>query len=118
MKRSLTKAEILRTRRDISNVFRRGKRIQCTGLKLFITPNQLEYTRILISPVRKFGTAVQRNRAKRQLREIFRLHKHRIESGRDIAVVLYPGTYSYADRLQEFCEALQSAGCITSDTAM
>ncbi|MFW6364191.1 MAG: ribonuclease P protein component [Spirochaeta sp.] len=114
MKKSLTKAEIIRSRRDISELFRRGKRIQCTGLKLFITTNQLDYTRILISPVRKFGTAVQRNHARRQLREIFRLHKHRIVRGRDIAVVLYPGSFSYAERERAFLSGLRNAGCLNT----
>lgn len=112
MRKSLTKAEIIRSRREIGLLFRRGKRIQCNGLKLVITSNQLEYTRIFISPVRKYGTAVARNTAKRYLREIFRLHKHLILPGRDIAVVLYAGNYRYVDREQEFLSALASANAL------
>ena len=112
MKRSLTKAEVLRIRRDISHVFRRGKRIQCNGLKLFITSNQLNYSRILVSPVRKFGTAVARNRAKRHLREIYRLNKCKICTGQDIAIVLFPGTYSYADRKKALLYGLGEGGCL------
>ncbi len=112
MKRSLTRAEIIRSRQDIQRVFRRGKRIQCNGLSLIIQSNHLDFSRFLFSTVRKFGTAIGRNRAKRLAREAIRLHKQRIKHGYDIAVVLYPGEYTYQDREQEILRALEKFGCV------
>ena len=47
--------------------------------------NQLTVTRLGIAATRKFGGSVQRNRAKRLIREMFRRNK--IAGGYDIVVI-------------------------------
>jgi ribonuclease P protein component len=51
----------------------------------------LGWTRIGITVTRKIGNAVVRNRIKRQVREFFRVHKQRIETGRDLVVIAQRG---------------------------
>lgn len=65
---------------------------------MFLVPNSTDTTRILVSLSRGFGNSVERNRAKRIGKEIFRLHKHSIVPGVDIGLIFYPGTYDYTTR--------------------
>ncbi len=90
MRKSLTKREILRGRSDITRVFRQGERVSCSGSKLVYMRNNLPYSRVLISPVRNFGRAVDRNRIRRLLKEIFRHSKEHIATGYDLIFVVYP----------------------------
>ena len=46
--------------------------------------NDLPYSRIGISVGKRFGNAVQRNRAKRLCRELFRLNQYLLPTGVDI----------------------------------
>jgi len=51
---------------------RKGKRINCGGIRLVYKKNELGFSRLGLAVSRKFGNAVQRNRFKRQLRDAFR----------------------------------------------
>lgn len=52
--------------------------------------NGLAYTRLGIIVSKKAGNAVARNRIKRLLREAFRLSKHELPKGFDLAVYFHP----------------------------
>jgi len=52
---------------------------------VFILPNALETGRLGIAATKKLGGAVQRNRAKRLIREVFR--RNNIAPGFDVVVV-------------------------------
>jgi ribonuclease P protein component len=52
---------------------------------VFILPNQQGLGRLGIAATRKLGGAVQRNRAKRLIREVFRRNK--IAQGFDVVVI-------------------------------
>jgi ribonuclease P protein component len=54
-------------------------------MTLFVVANGGTVSRLGIAASRKFGAAVERNRAKRLAREIFRRHK--IKTGLDVIVV-------------------------------
>jgi ribonuclease P protein component len=82
--------EHLKRRNDIREVFGKGKRIGCRGAKLFVLKNSLSRNRICFTFPRGFGTAVQRNRARRLGREAYRSLKPRLQYGYDLILLLYP----------------------------
>ena len=85
-------------------------RQSCSGARLSALPNSLDKLRLGVGLSKKFGNAVERNRAKRQVREIFRLFKSKIEPGFDLVFLIYPGNYSYADRQEQFRQLVIRAG--------
>jgi ribonuclease P protein component len=62
----------LRRRAEFQRVFDKGFRVHGRFVTLVVTPNQAGSARLGIVASRKLGNAVQRNRAKRLIREIFR----------------------------------------------
>ncbi len=78
----------LRKRRDFSYTYRKGKSISNYYLVLIFRKNSGNVTRIGFSVSKKFGTAVKRNRIKRQLREICRQRLDDIKSGYDLIFVV------------------------------
>jgi ribonuclease P protein component len=66
----------LRGRNDFQKVYQQGKRFEGVMMTAFILPNHLSHDRFGVTASRKaLGNAVQRNRAKRLLRETFRLKR-------------------------------------------
>lgn len=73
---SLPKANRLRKPAEFQRVYKTGKRFDGRFISAFILPNDLPNHRLGITASRKgVGKAVFRNRAKRLLREAFRLSK-------------------------------------------
>ena len=58
--------------------------------------NDLPINRIAVSFVRKYGNAVQRNRARRLGREAYRLMKDQLKSGFDLILLMYPARVNEA----------------------
>ena len=54
---------------------------------LYARPNRLGQNRVGITTGKKLGHAVVRNRARRRLREVYRLNEHLFKPGYDIVVV-------------------------------
>jgi ribonuclease P protein component len=72
----LPKANRLRKPGEFRRVYEKGKRFDGRLLTIFLLPSELEFQRLGITASKKgIGNAVQRNRAKRLLREAFRLSK-------------------------------------------
>ena len=101
MRRSLTKTEIIRKREEINRIFRHGKSLSCRGMRLISLSNNLSFDRIIVIPAKHFGNAVERNKARRRAKEVFRNYENRISSerpvedkGQDYVLVLYPGRVS------------------------
>lgn len=67
------KSRRLRQRGDFQHVFDGGCRIRARYFTLLIARGQTQAFRLGIVASRKIGDAVRRNRAKRLIREIFRL---------------------------------------------
>ncbi len=72
----LPKENRLRKPREFQAVYKKGKRIEGRFMTVFIVPSETSFQRLGITASKKaIGNAVQRNRAKRLLREAFRLSK-------------------------------------------
>jgi len=78
-------AERLCRRAEFRQVYERGTRVHSRYCTLFILPNERTTGRLGIAATRKLGGAVQRNRAKRLIREVFRRNK--IAQGLDVVIV-------------------------------
>jgi ribonuclease P protein component len=78
-------AERIRRRAEFQHVYERGTRAHSRYCTLFVLPNERAVGRLGIAATRKLGGAVQRNRAKRLIREVFRRNK--IAEGLDVVVV-------------------------------
>jgi ribonuclease P protein component len=85
-----TRGERLKGRDEIRAAFKRGKVVSCPGAKLFVLKNGLPGNRIAVTFARKFGNAVQRNRARRISREAYRLTGNRLKTGFDLVLLVYP----------------------------
>ena len=76
----------LKTRRQYVAVYEKGRRMASTSLVLFGLPNTQDQCRLGITVTRKVGGAVQRNRIRRIVREIFRRHRTRLAPPLDLVV--------------------------------
>jgi len=75
----LPKANRLRKPNEFRRVYAGGKRFEVRFMTVFILPSETEFQRLGITASKKaIGNAVQRNRAKRLLREAFRLSKREL----------------------------------------
>jgi ribonuclease P protein component len=73
-------------RKDFEAVYRSGKRQAGRQFVVFCRRNGLGATRFGMSAGRRLGTAVVRNRIRRRIREILRLHQREIATGWDIVI--------------------------------
>ncbi len=89
MYQGLNRLGRLRRRPEFLKVQRQGVKTKGRYLTLFSLPNGLGMTRLGVVATRKHGGAVQRNRAKRLMRELFRLNRGSV--GFDVVALLRPG---------------------------
>ncbi len=109
MKTTLTRSERLSRQSDLKTVFATGSKCNTAGAKVVYLNNNLSYSRFAITIVRKFGNAVERNSIKRLFRELYRLNKNNILTGKDIIILLYPGNYNRETRISQFFNLLNKA---------
>ncbi len=77
--------ERVRRRPDFERAYKHGMKCPGRFMTVFLVKNDLPVSRLGVAASRKLGGAVTRNRAKRRVREVFRLHK--IQPGLDVIVI-------------------------------
>jgi ribonuclease P protein component len=88
---SFSYREKLHSQKDFNKVFKSGLRLENKAVKILAYKKDGGRLRRLgLATSRKVGTAVERNRLKRRLREIFRTNKHLLEPGLDIIFISRP----------------------------
>lgn len=70
--------EKIREKKDFDNLFATGKKSVSNLFVIYACQNNLEFNRLAISIKRHISKAVDRNRMRRIIREIFRLNKKNI----------------------------------------
>ena len=78
-------AERVRRRPEFERAYNSGIKVHGRFMTLFVVPNGTSTSRLGVAATRKLGSAVERNRAKRLSRELFRRHK--VTAGLDIVIV-------------------------------
>lgn len=68
-------------------LYQKGKTAADGRLAIYVRPNGRSWNRLGFTVSTKLGHAVIRNRTRRRLREIYRLHERELIHGRDIVVV-------------------------------
>lgn len=83
------KTERLLKKWEFQRVFAENKKYEGKYITLYILPNQ-QGRKIGILAPRKTGIAVKRNRAKRLIREAYRLNKHLLPNNIHIVITAKP----------------------------
>ncbi|GIO39254.1 ribonuclease P protein component [Paenibacillus antibioticophila] len=82
----------LRNRSDFGRVYRYGKSFANRQLVVYYSPrHEVERFRLGVSASKKIGNAVVRNRMRRVLKEIVRLHQHEIKDHVDLILIVRNG---------------------------
>jgi ribonuclease P protein component len=104
-------------RADFDAVYRAGRRKSSREFTVFLRPNGLGVSRFGWSIKKTLGTAIRRNRIRRRLREIVRLHRQEISPGWDI--VIHPrGSAATADFFALAAEMLRLIPLVTPPAAV
>lgn len=82
-----TKAEHLTRKKEFERVFNEGKVLKNDKIVFYVTPNDIQYSRLGLVVSKKVGNSPRRNRAKRLLREAYRLNKHLLKTHVDIIAI-------------------------------
>ncbi len=82
---ALSAAERIRRRPEFERVYNSGTKAHGRFMTVFVLPNGGALARLGVAATRKIGSSVDRSRAKRLAREIFRRHKP--ASALDIVII-------------------------------
>ena len=104
----------------LNHIFRRlyaGSGCGNGDLVLYARRNRLEENRVGVTVSKKMGNAVVRNRVRRRLREVYRLHESRFLPGWDIVVVARHRavTASFQDLTRAYLSLAKKAGVLRED---
>ena len=80
-------SEPLKNNFEFRRVYGRGKSLAAPHIVLYCRKNRLGKNRLGVTVSAKLGHAVERNRVRRRLREIYRLHESEFLPGFDLIVV-------------------------------
>lgn len=83
MKKTVT----IKENRTFRRIYSKGKSAVTPFLVLYCRPNGLDHNRLGVTVSTKLGGAVVRNRARRRLREVFRLAQPEMKQGYDVILV-------------------------------
>lgn len=83
----MLKKDILRRKDDFTSIYKRGKSIGERYIVLFYKKNHLSYNRTAFLASKKVGNSVQRNRARRLMRESYRNLNGQLKDGYDMIFI-------------------------------
>jgi ribonuclease P protein component len=115
--RKLPKTQRLHRTTEFNLVYSKGKGYHNDFLVLFVLPTNTSERRVGIVAGKKIGKAVDRNRAKRLIREAYRLNKGNLIRGLDIVLIAKKGIekLSLAEVENNLLELFKKAGILNQD---
>ena len=81
----------IRKNMEFKNIYKVGKNYWNRNLILYVKKNGLNETRVGYTITKKIGNAVTRNKIRRRMKEIYRLHFHNIKEGYDLVFIAKRG---------------------------
>ncbi|MCE5187030.1 MAG: ribonuclease P protein component [Planctomycetaceae bacterium] len=81
------KTQRISSKNDFARILAHGRPARKGNLRLYAAPNELTFPRFGISVSKSCGSAVQRNRLKRLVREVLRTHQHQVAAGYDYILI-------------------------------
>lgn len=78
---------VLNRQKDFDAVYKLGKNAGAKYVVLFYRKNKLDYSRISFLASKKVGNSVERHRARRLMKEAFRLSSAVISPGYDLIII-------------------------------
>lgn len=96
--------DTLKKNYEFRRLYQKGSSAVGKGMVIYCRPNRLGRNRLGITVSVKLGNAVTRNRARRRLREVHRLHRGELRQGYDLILVgrSRTATMPWADLEQTF----------------
>jgi len=83
----MLKKTVLRKKSDFDSIYGTGKSVGERYVVLFLKKNELQYNRIAFLASKKVGKSVERNRARRLMKESYGAIKDNLAKGYDIIFV-------------------------------
>lgn len=113
----MTREWSLTTGEQFADVFRRGRAYYGTVVAVRVLSNALDISRLGLVVGKKVGGAVERNRAKRRIRQIVGIRA--LTPGWDLVVIARSGIQSaeYRDVERELRQLLDRAGLLSAPRA-
>ena len=113
MKRAVTLKENYEFRR----MYQKGASAVGGGMVVYCRKNKLDHNRLGLTASVKLGHAVVRNRARRRLRELFRLSQNRMAQGWDVLLVARGRTARCPHSMlqRDYDRALAQLGLVQED---
>ena len=98
-------------------LYQKGKTAADSRLALYVRQNGRKGNRLGLTVSTKLGHAVVRNRIRRRLREVYRLHEDQMVSGRDVVIVARrrAADSSYAQLERSFVKLAEQLGLLRKE---
>lgn len=83
----MKQAVTLKKNHEFRRMYQKGASAVGGGMVIYCRKNRLGHNRLGVTVSVKLGNAVVRNRARRRLREVYRLNRDKLKEGYDIILV-------------------------------
>jgi len=116
MVESLKREERIRTKRDFNRLFSSGERIQSKSLSIVWSAARERKVGFVVN--RRVGSAVERNRVKRLLRETYRRNRSSVSSETELVIIAKAEARGQDYRFieGEFLSLIRRAGLMNDET--
>ncbi len=114
----MKKSATIKANHEFRRLYQKGRSAVTPVLVVYCRKNRLDHNRLGVTVSTKLGGAVVRNRARRRLREVFRLAQPRMAQGYDVILVARMRTADvpYRKLAAAFDQAMARLGLAREET--